>query len=84
MFLKQTASCIQLTQVLSCIKGYSQAGKMENSLGRLFMVFTENPEKPLESDRCVSYRIYLTFWGVCQYLSAYLVTFILLNESIKV
>lgn len=29
-----------------------------------FIVFTENPEEPLESDRCVSYRINLTFWGV--------------------
>lgn len=29
-----------------------------------FIAFTENPEEPLESDRCVSYRINLTFWGV--------------------
>lgn len=36
---------------------------MENSLGRLFTVFTENPEKPLASDRYVSYRINLTFLG---------------------
>lgn len=43
----------------------------------------ENPEKPLESDRCVSYRINLTFSGVCQYLLAHSVTFILLNENIK-
>lgn len=47
------------------------------------IVFTENPGKPLESDRYVSYNINLTFSGVCQYLLAYLVTFILLNENIK-
>lgn len=49
-----------------------------------FIAFTENPEEPLESDRCVSYRINpLTFRGFCQYLLAHLVTFILLNENIR-
>lgn len=57
--------------------------KWKIPLGDYLTVCTENPEKPLESDRCVSYRISLTFSGVCQYLLAYLVTFILLNENIK-
>lgn len=48
-----------------------------------FIVFTENPGKPLESDRCVSYGTNLTFPGVCPYLLAHLVTFILLNENMK-
>lgn len=84
MFLKEIASCIQLTEALSFMRKYAQAGKMEEVFWEnvYFMVFTENPEKPLESDRCVSYRINLTFSGVCQYLLAYLVTFILLNENI--
>lgn len=58
--------------------------KWKIPLGDYLTVCTENPEKPLESDRCVSYRISLTFSGVCQYLLAYLVTFILLKyKSLK-
>lgn len=60
-------------------------GEMEEPLWETvyFIVVTEDPAKPLGSDRCVSYRINLTFSGVCQYLLAHLVTFISLNENIK-
>lgn len=65
-FLKQSVSCIQLTEALSFIRRWSQAGEMDASSQETayFIAFTENPEEPLESDRCVSYRINLTFWGV--------------------
>lgn len=85
MFQKQTASYTQLIQVLSFIRRQAHTRKVEDSLWEAvdFIVFTENLEKPLVSDRCVSYRIKLTFSGVCHYLFTNLVTFILLNENIK-
>lgn len=58
---------------------------MLNPNGRAvyFKVFTQNLEKPLAPDRYLSYRTNLTFSGICQYLLALLVTFILLNENIN-
>lgn len=54
--------------------------KWKIPLGDGLPVYTETPEKPLESDRCVSYRINLTFSG---FVSGAPLTFILLNENIK-
>lgn len=48
-----------------------------------FQVFILNLEKPLASDRYLSYRTNLTFSGICQYLLALQVTFILLNEKLN-
>lgn len=67
------------------MRKYAHVREMEASSWETVysIVFTENPEKPLETDRYVSYRINLTFSELCQYLLAHLVTFILLNENIK-
>lgn len=46
-------------------------------------MFAQNLEKPLALDRYLSYRTNLTFSGICQYLLALWVTFILLNEKLN-
>lgn len=48
-----------------------------------FKVFTQNLGKPLSLGRYLSYRTYLTFSGICWYLLALQVTFILLNEKLN-